>query len=731
MKRLLLSLFVIVLLSITARATNPPDEGMWLPMFIENLNYSDMQKMGLKLTAEQIYSVNNSCVKDAVVGLGNAEMPTGFFCTGEIVSDEGLMFTNHHCVFDMVQKHSTVENDILTNGFFSQRKEDEMPNEGVTASVLIRMEDVSGKVLANVTKDLTEQQRSSKVREIISKIEKEASEDGKYTASVKPFFNGNEFYLMVYQVFKDVRLVGAPPSSIGKFGGDTDNWMWPRHTGDFGILRIYTGPDGKPATYSKDNIPYKPKHSLPISIKGVENNDFSMIWGFPGNTDRYLTSWGVKQAIEITNPATVKIRDKKLAIMKEDMNTSDALRLKYASKYAQSANYWKYFIGQTRGLKRLNVIEKKQKLESDFTKWVNENDERKAKYGEALKLIQEGFTEKEKYALSLTFLNEAAFQGPELIYYCYGAMQLGKALESNPKAKNDEAIMALAKEFKKTVDEHFKDYNLETDKKLYVALMKMYYEDVPKDQHPDIFAEINGKKYKGDFQKFADDVYKTSVFVDKAKLEAFLDKPDFKTLDKDLGYKTFNSILKKYFDLQGSINKINSKINQGNRLFVAGIREMQPKKVFYPNANSTLRFTYGKVGDYKAADAVHYNYYTTIDGVMEKEDPKNEEFIVDKRLKDLYAKKDYGQYADKDGNLRVCFISNNDITGGNSGSPVMNANGELIGLAFDGNWEAMSGDIAFEPEIQRTISVDIRYVLFIIDKVGGAKNIIKELNIVK
>ncbi|OPZ97918.1 MAG: Peptidase S46 [Bacteroidetes bacterium ADurb.Bin408] len=461
MKKLLL-FFVIAFSCIAVRATNPPDEGMWLPMFIEKLNYKDMQRMGLKLTPEQVYSVNNSSLKDAVVGLGSNQMPTGFFCTAEIVSPEGLLFTNHHCVYDMVQKHSTVENDYLTKGFWSQRKEDEIPNEGATASILYRMEDVTERVFADVKPEMNDQQRSSKIREAISKIEKEAAEGGKYTVNVKSFFSGNEYYLMVYEVYEDVRLVGAPPSSIGKFGGDTDNWMWPRHTGDFGILRIYTGPDGKPAKYSKDNVPLKPRHFLPVSIKGLENNDYTMIWGFPGTTDRYLTSWGVKQDIDINNPATVKIRDKKLAIMKEDMDKSDAIRIKYASKYAQTANYWKYFIGQTRGLKRLNVYEKKQKLEKDFTDWVNASDERKNKYGQALKLIEEGYTEMEKYTKSITYLNEAAFQGPELIFFCIGAMQLHKYLESHPKAKNDETALALAQEFKKSLNDHFKDYNLET-----------------------------------------------------------------------------------------------------------------------------------------------------------------------------------------------------------------------------------------------------------------------------
>ena len=594
MKRLLL-LLVIVIISITVKGTNPPDEGMWLPILMDMMNYSDMQKMGLKLTKEQIYSINKSSIKDAVVGLGNSESPTSFFCSSGIVSTQGLMFTNHHCVYEMLQSHSTVENDILSNGFWALNKSEELPNEGFTASILLRMEDVTERVLASVTKEMTEQERKNKTREVITKIEKEAGLDGKYAANVKSVFEGNGYYLMVYEVYKDVRLVGAPPSSIGKFGGDSDNWMWPRQTGDFGILRIYTGPDGKPATYSKNNIPLKPKYAFPISLKGEENNDFTLVCGFPGSTDRYLTSWGVKQAIEITNPASIKIRDKKLAILREDMNSSDAIRIKYVSKYATSANYWKYFKGQTEVLKNLNVYENKKKLESEFNNWLNQKSERREKYGDPLKLIEEGYTEMGKYSLSTTFLNEAAFQGPEIIYFCVGAMQLQSALEKDPKAKNDNNnIQSLAQGFKKTIDEYFKNYNLDTDKKLFVALMKMYYTDVPKDQLPDIFNEINDN-YKGDFQKFANEVYKTSIFVDKVKLIGFLDDPNFKTIDKDLGYKTFNSILKKYFEMSGTINKINEKINQGNRLFIAGIREMQPDKDFYPDANSTLRYSYGKI----------------------------------------------------------------------------------------------------------------------------------------
>jgi hypothetical protein len=721
MKKFLLALIITVAFGFKSYAT-VPDEGMWLPMLIERLNYVDMQKMGLHLTADEIYSVNHSSLKDAIVSLG-------FFCTAEIVSNEGLLFTNHHCGYESIQAHSTIEHDYLTNGFWAMSKQEELPNEDLSASFLVRMEDVTEKVLAKINDNMSESGRQEKIDLVIKKIETEASEKGKYTANVKSFYDGNEFYLFVYQTFKDVRLVGAPPSSVGKYGGDTDNWMWPRHTGDFSIFRIYTAPDGSPAEYSKENIPLKPKYSLPISLKGVKKDDFAMVWGYPGQTDRFLTSYGVKLAIEQSNPTVVKIRDKKLSVIKEFMDADPLVKIQYSSKYAESSNYWKYYIGQTKGLNKLNVYEKKQEQEVAFTKWVNEDTKRRKKYGDALPDIAAGYEELKNYNITSKYLEEVAFQGPEFILFAYGIFDLYIALKT-PGSKGED-ISGPAAEFKEKAKTFFKNYYKPCDQKLFAELMKMYYQDIPKDQRLSIFTDVLEKKYKGDFNKFTEAVYSKSIFTDSTRLYTFLKTPSLKVVDKDLGFLTLKSVLKTYFYLDSVVTPLQTKINTGNRLYVAGLREMNLDKKYYPNANSTMRMSYGKVGDYYPADAVHYDYVTTLDGVIEKEDSTNEEFIVPKKLKELWKKKDYGRYATADGKLDVCFIANLDISGGNSGSPVINGDGQLIGLAFDGNWEAMSGDIAYEPDLQRTICVDIRYVLFIIDKYAGAKNIVDELTIVQ
>ena len=707
-------------LLIGIKTTVKADEGMWVPLFIESLNYQEMKEMGLKLTADQIYSTNHSSLKDAIAIFGRG-------CTSEVISDQGLLLTNHHCGYGQIQAHSSVEHDYLTEGFWAESMEDELPNPGLTATFLIRIEDVTAKVLNEVNDDMTEEERYEKIRSASDELKTQATDGTHYNAMVRSFFEGNEYYMFVYETYNDVRLVGAPPSSVGKYGADTDNWMWPRHTGDFSIFRIYTDKDGNPAEYSEDNIPLKPRHFLPVSIAGVEKGDFAMIMGYPGSTQRYLTSWGVKMALDISNQTVVDVRDKKLKIMMEDMQADPAVRIKYASKYARTSNYWKYFIGQTKGLKRLKVYDKKKALEEDFRNWVGQNAQREEKYREALDLIASAYDQISKYEKVRIYQREAIMRGSEIIGFAADFSDLKRMLgEDTEQEKIDAEIQKLKEE---AVD-YFKDYNLPTDKKLLAAMMEMYHKNIPADQQPDYLKEIN-KKYKGDYDTYAEKVFDKSVFTSLESVNAFLDSPSAKKIDKDPAYeaaKAFNNFYVQ--ELRPKTLDAYDKLDKGNRLFVAGLREMQPDKKFYPDANFTMRLTYGQVLDYYPADAVHYNYYTTLEGVMEKEDPNNWEFVVPEKLKELYNEKDYGPYGEGDV-MKVCFLTNHDITGGNSGSPVINGRGELIGLAFDGNWEAMSGDIAFEPELQRTINVDIRYVLFIIDKYAGAKRLIDEMKIVK
>jgi len=698
------------------------DEGMWLPMFIGRLNYADMQKEGLKLTAEEIYSINHSSLKDAIV------MLSGGSCTAEIISKEGLTLTNHHCAFGAIQSNSSPEHDYLTDGFWAYSKDQELQAQGMTASFLERMEDVSEIINSQLNEKMTEEERQGVISHLADSIEGVAKEKGKFDANVKSFYEGNEFYLFVYTTYKDVRLVGAPPSSVGKYGGDTDNWMWPRHTGDFSVLRIYTGQDGNPAGYSKENIPLKPKHSLPISLQGVKANDYAMIMGYPGSTDRYLTSWGVKQAVDTDQPARVKIRGKKLDIYKKHMDQSDATRIKYASKYARVSNYWKYFIGQTKQLKKNHVFEKKQEIEKSYSDWVNAMDDRQAEYGEALSLIEKGYEKQKPYVLSSTYFYEAVV-GSEILLFSYRANGLQKALamgEPDPK-KVDKLIQGL----KGRSAKHFKDYDMATDKEVTAAMLEMYYNDLPKDQQPQYFLDLV-KKNKGDFTKLTEGLFENSIFASEEKMnEFFVSSKQLKTLEKDPARKLMGALYAKYREIMGGEYKESfDLLDKGNRLFVKGLREMNPNKKYAPNANSTMRLTYGQVLPYAPYDAVSYDFKSTLKGVMEKKDNTNPEFVVPQKLVDLYNDKNYGQYANPDGTMPVCFLTNNDITGGNSGSPVINAKGQLIGCAFDGNWEAMSGDIYFEPNIQRTIVVDIRYVLFIMDKYAGATNLIKEMDLV-
>ena len=702
------------------------DEGMWLPMLLGEATYKNMVECGIKLTPAQIYNANNSSLKDAIVALG------GGFCTGEIISDQGLMMTNHHCGFGTIQANSSTENDYLTDGFWAMTKEQEIPADfGVW--FLNNISDVTDQVLEGVKDGMDEGERNSIIRKNMSSLKTTASE-GKnkddFAVQVKSFYYGNLYYMFTYNIFNDVRLVGAPPSSIGKFGGDTDNWMWPRHTGDFTMFRVYADKENKPSSYSQENKPLKPKHSLPISIAGVQDGDYAMIMGYPGSTDRFLTSWGVKQAVDVEQPARVKIRGIKLDIMDQEMSKSQKVRIQYASKYARVSNYWKYFIGQSEQLVKNKVFDKKQKIENSFSTWYKSNGLDKT-YSESLPLIENALKNSSKYTIPKVYFQEAVV-GSELILFMLRNLSprtpLFKALNSG------EGVEDAKDNFLKVAESFYKDYNATIDENTLAAVLSLYANDVPKEFQPELLISLNDK-CKGDFKKFASNYFKKSPFKSYDLFKAWLtsDKLSVKMIEKDLVYQLKNEFLDVYRSkviTPGS--NFDSDYKKGMRLFVDGLQKMGMNKA--SDANSTMRFTYGNVLPYDPADAVHYDFYTTLEGVMQKEvitEDKNHEFYVPQRLKDLYNAKDFGPYARKeDGKLPVGFLSNNDITGGNSGSPVINSHGELIGTAFDGNWEAMSGDIYFEPNIQRTISVDIRYSLFIIDKYAGAKHLIDEMNII-
>lgn len=720
MKKLLIVLFALLTVSMV-RA----DEGMWLLSKLKQQNIEKMQQMGFKLSAEDIYDVNKPGIKDAIVGLGNAGRPFRHFCSGEIISPQGLLLTNHHCGFSAIQSHSSVEHDYLRDGFWAYKMEDELTNPGITASILERMEDVTDRVNAVLNDNMSEMDRNFAIDSISAIIVKEATQNTRLSGQVQAMFEGNQFFLFLYTIYKDVRLVGAPPQSMGKFGGDTDNWMWPRHTADFSMFRIYTAPDGSPAEYAKENVPLKPKHYLPVSAKGVKDGDFAMIMGFPGTTDRYTTSFGLQNTMDAVNDIRYKVRTKKLEIMREGMEKDQKTRIQYASKYASCANYWKYSFEQNKALKQLNTMGNKQAIEKQFTDWVNASPDRKAVYGNVLSDLEQAYTDIRDYSITQTYAQEA-LAGPEAHLFAYRTGRLienlcDKTVSPEEKAEMKQALHEMGKDF-------YKDFNAEVDTRLFAVLFKEYNDRVDSDLHPDIIDFIN-KKYKGDYARFASDLQKKSVFMDEAAFNAFVENPDCKKLEKDLVYRAGKSFYEMYIKLSAYTGEMQEKIAKGDRLFMRGLMEMNPDKAWAPNANSTIRLTYGKVGSYKPRDAVFYDYYTTLTGVIEKEGPKGGEFEVPGRLKELYAKKDFAPYGTD--NLNVNFITNNDITGGNSGSGVINAEGHLIGAAFDGNSEAMSGDIDFEENLQRCINLDTRYMLWIVDKYAGAKNLIDEMTIIQ
>lgn len=716
MKQLKISLIALFLLAGTiARA----DEGMWLP-FLLGRNYEDMKKHGLNLTPEQIYNINNASLKDAIVSFGG-------FCTGEIISDKGLILTNHHCGYDAIAESSSEENNYLDNGFWAKSYDAEIPIAGLTATFIVRIEDVSKKVLAELNDNMTEEERKEKIREISKKLTDDAVDGTNYTASVSEFFEGNEYYLFVKETFNDIRLVGTPPQSAGKFGGDTDNWMWPRHTADFSMFRIYADGNNKPAAFSEENAPYVPKYSLPVSLKGVEENDFAMIMGFPGSTDRYLSSFGIEQAVTLEQPKRVDIRAKKLEVMKKYMDEDTDVRLNYSSTYAQVANYWKYFIGQSEQVKNNNVIGKKQALEAEFNDYMKN----KRLSFDILGSMENYYKMTNDIVNIKAYNNEFLYRTDISLNVVRYKMFWVNAMQDEDPVMNTRAGM-IAPRLKSSVMSFFGEKNLELEIEIFQELLAMYIQDIPEDQMGEYTKKIAAKGRKG-VDKFIKKARKKSIFFNQEKFESFAENPTVEALEKDMLYQLVVDMMEASEAVTETeeINAAAERLDKANRLFIYHLREMNPKKMYYPNANSTLRLTYGNVLPYSPRDGVTYDFTTTIDGVMQKENPDEFEFNVDPRMKAVWMKKDYGQYADKDGNLTVNFLSNNDITGGNSGSPVINGDGQLIGTAFDGNWEAMSGDLFFEENIQRTISVDIRYTLWLVDKVYGATNLIDELNLVK
>ena len=711
-KKINLLCIVMMLFTFCARA----DEGMWLPYSINGQNLADMQRLGCKLTAEQIFSFNQPSLKDAIVQFGGG-------CTGELISPEGLLLTNHHCGLGQVQAHSSVEHDYLKDGFWARSKAEELPNEGLTVSFLAYIEDVTTAVLKGVTDNMADDLRADKIDENIKRLTTEKKGTRDVRVEIVPFYHGNQYILFVYDVYKDVRLVACPPWGIGKFGADTDNWTWPRHKGDFCIFRVYTAPDGSPAEYSKNNVPMKSKHFLPISLKGVQPGDYTMILGYPGSTDRYSTSGSVKNLIELEDPAIVACRTTKLEQYRKHMDADPAVFIQYASKQASVSNYWKYSIGQIKQLKHNKVYEKRLEQEQAFREWASKDKDRKAKYAGIFDDFDKYWAHQSKYTKALLYHREAGWNGGEAVRFSMRFRSVDRAYAEKIPQEN---IAAFTKKMKGDVEDFFKDYNKELDRDATIALLNLFYKDVDPSQLPATIKKV-GDKTGGDFTAFVNNAFAKSIFVDQTKLMAWLENP--KTIAKDPIFALMQEIVNSYITLGEEAEKI--ECGRADRLYMEGLMEMQKDRNFYPDANFTMRLTYGSVQDYQPSDAVTYNYYTTLDGVMAKYIPGNWEFDVPQELIKLWENKDYGRYADKNGDLVVNFITTNDITGGNSGSPVIDAQGNLVGLAFDGNWEAMSGDIAFENEVQRTICMDARYLLFIIDKMANAQNLMHELKIVE
>ena len=690
----------ILVLSVFCMAPASADEGMWLPSLISQ-RIGDMQAKGFTLTAEDIYSINQACLKDAVVHFGGG-------CTGELISPEGLLITNHHCGYGQIQRHSSVEHDYLRDGFWAMTRAEELPNPGLSVSFLEYMEDVTDKVLKGYKDGMSEEEREALVEKNSAKLVEEAVAAGKgLRASVEPLFYGNKYYMFVFRRYTDVRLVGAPPSSIGKFGGDTDNWMWPRHTGDFSIFRVYADKDNNPAPYSEDNVPYKPKKYFHIAAGGVKEGDFTFVYGFPGSTREYIMSEGVRYVSDVTNPAKIALRTMRLDVQKKYMDADQAVRIQYSSKNAGVSNAWKKWQGEMKGIVRLGTVARKQAFEASFMEWAEGTE-----YEGIIPALDSLYKALEPYNYALDYYNESA-RTIELVQFASRAV---KAAEGG----SDSALKAVEAAF-------YKDYFLPIDKESFVAVMNAYKDNVPVDFRPPYF-DSTLSVYGGSIEKWADDLFSASVFADRAALEA-MDCAAVAALQDDPAVvfgREFTSWIGE--NIRPVVNRLNSEINLLNRDYVRGQMEFQPEKTFYPDANSTLRVAYGHIKGYSPSDGVYYMPFSTIEGIIEKDNPEIFDYNIPQKFRDIVASGDYGRWG-HDGKVPVCFIATNHTSGGNSGSPVIDSKGRLIGINFDRVWEGTMSDIEFDPDFCRNISLDIRYVLFIIDMIGDADHLIDEMTI--
>jgi len=713
--RTIIPLLLFLIFSIN---TTRADEGMWVPLFLKQINEKSLIERGLKIPVEKIYSDTGTSLKDAVVLFGGG-------CTGEMISDQGLLLTNHHCGYSTIQSHSTVENDYLTHGYWAMNAEQELPCPGLTVTFIIRMEDISGLIFRELNDSMSEAERETKIKTVSDVFINKATEGTHYDASVRSFFNGNQFILFVTEKFKDIRLVGAPPSSIGNFGGDTDNWMWPRHTGDFSLFRIYSGKDNKPAEFSKENIPFKPRHFFTISLKGVSENDFTMVYGFPGRTQKYLSSHAVNLIQNTIDPGRIQIRQQRISLMEQGMKISDTVRIKYSSKQKGLSNAYKKWQGEVAGLKRLKTVDKKREMESLYMEKMIASG--RPDLAQLIEMLDSSYTAAKIYLSASDYYNEAAM-GIEVLAFANGFRKLSAMSAKSPEDKN--AWNDEIEKLKKSADGFFKNYDSRVDEKVFSALLNLYLDNVDQRFLPVQFLK-DVQNNKVGVEKLRQQIFTSSMFASEKKLNEWLSaaRPgQTNRILQDPAYKLASAITGAHQQkVSGELSKLNERINILNRQYLDALLMIPSSKNFYPDANSTLRVAYGQVMGYAPRDAVKYDFKTSLDGVMEKEDDSNEEFIVPEKLKELYQKKDFGRYGVNQ-TMPVGFIASNHTTGGNSGSPVINAYGQLIGTNFDRVWEGTMSDLDFDPDQCRNITLDIRYTLFIIDKFAGCKRLIDEMS---